>query len=287
MSKRDGPTTANNFVRSVRTTRRVRRATSLAILGAGLMTLISALTPSFANRLHYLDQVMPVVVHQAAFAVTVVIGVALIQLAGGVRRGQRRSWLLSVLMLIVAAVLHLVKGLDAEEATVSAVLATVLVTMRHHFRAPSDPAANLWRGRLRIVGSVAVALVAASLSIAGVRRHSLGVGGSFRAVLERVVGNRSVVIGGRLDRFISPALGALGLTLVAFALWALLRPSRTGGPVSADAATARRIIAEHGDDTLAYFALRSDKQRWVFGETLIAYAVINNTCLVSPDPIGP
>ena len=50
---------------------------------------------------------------------------------------------------------------------------------------------------------------------------------------------------------------------------------------------ARAIVALHGSDTLAYFALRDDK-RWFFsGESLVAYAVHHGVCLVSPDPIGP
>ena len=47
------------------------------------------------------------------------------------------------------------------------------------------------------------------------------------------------------------------------------------------------IVRRHGGDTLSYFALRDDKEHWFWNETLIAYAVHNGVCLVSPDPIGP
>jgi lysylphosphatidylglycerol synthetase-like protein (DUF2156 family) len=50
---------------------------------------------------------------------------------------------------------------------------------------------------------------------------------------------------------------------------------------------ARDIVRRHGGDTLAYFALRDDKQHWFWNDTLVAYAVHNGVCLVSPDPIGP
>jgi lysyl-tRNA synthetase class 2 len=50
---------------------------------------------------------------------------------------------------------------------------------------------------------------------------------------------------------------------------------------------ARDIVRHHGGDTLSYFALRDDKQHWFWNDTLIAYAVHNGVCLVSPDPIGP
>jgi lysylphosphatidylglycerol synthetase-like protein (DUF2156 family) len=38
---------------------------------------------------------------------------------------------------------------------------------------------------------------------------------------------------------------------------------------------------------LDYFALRSDKQFFFFGSTVVAYAIYSGTCLVSPDPVGP
>ena len=50
---------------------------------------------------------------------------------------------------------------------------------------------------------------------------------------------------------------------------------------------ARLVVERHGGDTLSYFALRDDKHHVRFGDTLIAYAVRNGVCLVSPDPIGP
>ena len=50
---------------------------------------------------------------------------------------------------------------------------------------------------------------------------------------------------------------------------------------------ARRLVEQYGGDTLSYFALRDDKRFFFNGDTLIAYAVYQGVCLVSPDPIGP
>jgi lysylphosphatidylglycerol synthetase-like protein (DUF2156 family) len=46
-------------------------------------------------------------------------------------------------------------------------------------------------------------------------------------------------------------------------------------------------VRRYGGDTLSYFALRDDKQHWFWKDTLVAFAVHNGVCLVSPDPIGP
>jgi lysyl-tRNA synthetase class 2 len=47
------------------------------------------------------------------------------------------------------------------------------------------------------------------------------------------------------------------------------------------------MLDEYGGDTLSYFALRDDKHHVRVGDTLVAYAIRNGVCLVSPDPIGP
>jgi lysyl-tRNA synthetase class 2 len=50
---------------------------------------------------------------------------------------------------------------------------------------------------------------------------------------------------------------------------------------------ARDIVERHGRDTLSYFTLRDDKHHWFWRGTVVAYAVHNGVCLVSPDPVGP
>jgi lysylphosphatidylglycerol synthetase-like protein (DUF2156 family) len=127
-----------------------------------------------------------------------------------------------------------------------------------------------------------------AIVICATRRHGrLGWRRSASAVVGRLAGNSSIKIGGRLDRFLTPAIAGVGVITVLGLGWLLLRPAllRTGGQPTL--ATARKIVKAFGDDTLSYFALRTDKQRWIFGETLVTYGVYGATCLVSPDPIGP
>jgi lysyl-tRNA synthetase class 2 len=111
---------------------------------------------------------------------------------------------------------------------------------------------------------------------------------ALEAVSERLVGVSSIAIPGRRDHFLAPALGGVGAALGLAAAWLLFRPvvHRALGP-AAERAHARLLVSSYGGDTLAYFALRDDKQHWIWHDTLIAYAVIHGVCLVSPDPIGP
>ena len=58
-------------------------------------------------------------------------------------------------------------------------------------------------------------------------------------------------------------------------------------PGDAGLAWAREVVGRHGSGTLDYFALRSDKSFFFWGDTVVAHAVYGSVCLVSPDPVGP
>ncbi len=93
----------------------------------------------------------------------------------------------------------------------------------------------------------------------------------------------------RFDRFFSPSLLVIGITLVGVALFLLSRPVVDRRLTTGRAAEfrARDIVRRHGRSTLDYFALRSDKQWFFFRDSLVAYAIYGGICLIAPDPIGP
>ena len=264
---------------------RARKFGSVGLLLSGLVTVVSAVTPSIGSRLNAIDDVVPLPVHRAAFLVAAVTGLVLVQLASGVRRGQRRAWAIAVVVLVLTVAAHALKGLDIEESAAAAAVAIFLVVQRRYFRTPSD-LGSLRRAIIPLLGTAAFAIVAGVVTIK-VRRPRLSVRQSVVAVIERLVGVRSVPVHGRLDRFLSPAITGVGATLVVGIAWLLVRPALRARLHPEPAGRARDIVNRFGADTLAYFALRTDKQHWIYGDTLISYSVYNGVCLVSPDPIGP
>ena len=85
---------------------------------------------------------------------------ALILLGGGIRRGHRRAWAMSLALLVLSSFLHVAKGLDIEEATVAIGLAVYLAFRRDCFPAASCPQKTR-------VGILTIVLGAASATIAG------------------------------------------------------------------------------------------------------------------------
>lgn len=82
----------------------------------GALDLVSALTKAQRGRLHVLRAYVPGGVVNASTALTLVTGVLLVLLARGLRRRKRRAWVMTVALLAGGVALHLLKGLDVEEA---------------------------------------------------------------------------------------------------------------------------------------------------------------------------
>lgn len=266
---------------------------ALLVAAAGAIDLVSALTRPESHRFRDLTRVVPGALTSAAAAATAVSGVLLLILARGLRRRKARAWRAAVALLAVSVVLHVAKGLDIEEAAVSAVLLGGLLMTRREFRAQGDP-----RTRRRAV-TVGLALLAGSISL-GCLLIALDSrvpapktpGRVLLTVLGALVGvNGPLPLAGRRGDVIGDTLLALGtLTLVTVA-YLILRPAEPAPHLTADDEQRMRAVltGKHGSrDSLGYFALRRDKSVvWSpSGKSCIAYRVLSGVMLASGDPLG-
>ncbi len=277
-----------------RRTRRVRRWSSAAILLAGIVDLLDAITPPLRGRLHLVLEYLPLRASEDAGALIAIAGLALLALGRGILRGQRRAWRVAVVLLSGTIVLHLVAGADFEESLLAAAILVILLTNRRDFQSASDQSSL--RSALIALGVAGLGitwLTTASIELfTHIGRYHLSHipwWTAWWAVTERLVGIQTVPLPHRADRFLAPALLAIGLTLVAITLFLFSRPVVDRRLSSGRAAEfrARDIVRRHGISTLDYFALRSDKKWFFHRDSLVAYAVYGGVCLISPDPIGP
>src|SRR5438309_5191802 len=96
-----------------------RRPTAPAVLGfgaaaAGVIGIVSALTPEFADRFDLVRGVLPPGVPEAARVLALAFGIVLIWLSRSLARRRYRAWKLAVALVVFSAVAHMVKGLDFE-----------------------------------------------------------------------------------------------------------------------------------------------------------------------------
>ena len=156
-----------------------RPATPVALAwsaaAAGLISIVSALTPEAAARVDLVRGVLPPGVPDAARTLSLALGFGMVFLARGLARRKRRAWLLAVALVIASAVAHLAKGLDVEEATVHLVLLVALLRTRRQFVAPGDPATV--RPLVQVGSALVVATAALTVGLwdTDVYSHRIGV----------------------------------------------------------------------------------------------------------------
>ena len=121
-----------------RRTRRVRRWASAAILFAGVVDLLDAITPPLRGRLHVVLEILPLRASVAAGALIAMAGLALVALGRGILRGQRRAWRVAVVLLSGTIVLHLIAGADVEESVFALAVLILLLVNRRDFQSASD-----------------------------------------------------------------------------------------------------------------------------------------------------
>ena len=263
------------------------------VAAGGLIDLISALFPHLGPALGSLEQLAPGVTGPAAHVLVVPAGVLLILTSRGLARQNRRAWRLAVALLGLSVLLQLLRGPDYAGAIVTGLTAMALLARRDDFPYRGDPASEP-SALLRLSGLLAAALVYGVAAI-WVYRTASDLPFSFpSAALDTLR-----AMGGQLppDVDLLPTeftewfpLSVLSIVVIGViwsaAVW--IRPWRQRLLHSSDRyPEGAAIVRRWGGDSLAPFALRSDKEWFITGQTLIAYRVIRGVALVSGDPIGP
>ena len=265
--------------------RTARLAATLAVL-AGVVNLISAALPAERSRLRAIRFLAPEIVTDGAVVAVAALGVALLVLAGGLRRRNRLAWAAAVVALVASAVFHLVKGLDLIEVVIQAALAGWLIGQRGYFTARLGP-----RERRRIlgpaVGLVVLTMVYGLLGIASNEPRLIGrvgLGPTLRDIAEMAVGLGSdLPLRGRFADVFPPSVAALFYVGVLLIMLRALAPRRR---VSSDPGPNAKELAE-SEDSLAYFATRDDRISARGGGGVVSYGVAGAVALAAGDPIGP
>jgi lysyl-tRNA synthetase, class II len=225
---------------------------------------------------------------------SVVVGLLLILLADQLTRRKRRAWQLAVVLFAVGAVAHVVKGPHPVAVAMCVAMLLALLCYRSAFPAPGDPPSLL--RLLRFLPLYLAGVLLFGLTTLWAERSRieprLTVGGALRTVLSGLVGvdGPYTYRSSFLTAFFPAALLALGICGLVVLAVLLLRPLVASRPHTEDDwERASRLVHTYGWDTLAYFALRDDKNFFFSrdGEAFLAYTYLGGYALVSGDPVGP
>lgn len=264
-----------------------------AAAALSVVDLVSAVTPSVADRLSLLTPHLSLAVRQGGRLTSALAGFALLLLAHGLARRKKTAWAGAVGFLVLSIAGHLVKGLDYEEALLSATLVTYLLLFRHQFFARSD--------RPSIVQGLTVAGFAAGFTLLyGVLgfylldhhfRYDFGLRAAVRQTLvmftEFYDPGLQPLTG--FGRWFADSIYLVGAASGGYALLMLLRPVLARTPATAaERERAREVVARHARSAVSPLALLPDKSYWFSdGGSVIAFVVKSRFALALGDPIGP
>jgi lysyl-tRNA synthetase, class II len=262
------------------------------VVACGVADLIVALLPRavFEGVPRWLG---PHAAAGAAHALLLPVGLVLLVTSRALVRRNRRALTVAAAACGASAVLQLLGGTGFVVVALTCLLAIALAARRDAFAFRGDPAArpsSWWR----LAGTLVAAL---GYGIAAFWVHRAAAGLPFRAgpavldALRAMAGRTPRHLGHRRGEFAVWYPLSILSVLTAGVVWAAagwLRPWRQRLQQTAQLRTrATAIVRRWGADTLAPFALRSDKDWFVAGQSLVAYRVVRGVALVSGDPIGP
>jgi phosphatidylglycerol lysyltransferase len=259
----------------------------------GFINVLSAVTPTMQSRLLRLSSISPLGVRHGGRLTATLAGFALIILASNLWRRKRVAWLMTVIILVISAISHLLKGLDIEVAVLALGLAAWMIYLRPHFHARSDPP-SIRQGIQMVVASGAFTL---AYGVAGfyLLDHQFRVHFGLQDALRQTIimftqfydpGLQPVT---GLGRYFADSIYIVGVVTMGYAFLMLVRPVLLRRPaLPAERSRASGIVAAHGHSSLARLGLMNDKSyHFSPGGSVIAYVVQGRVAFALGDPIGP
>jgi phosphatidylglycerol lysyltransferase len=263
---------------------------AMLVASMGIANMLSSVVVRTEGRQRLLHAFLPLEITHGTRHLAVVAGLVLLAMARGLWRGKRWPWLITLAVLVGSAVLHLLKGLDWEEASAALALAAVLGWQRDAFQARSDPPTV--RRAFAALGWGIVILVVYTLLGSYLLRSSFAAPWNIGTVMQEV-GARLLLGTGPLQPVTRRAgwfldsLSVVGVALLAYVVTAFLRSFVAPRAAPNEREQAQALLRRYGISSLSYFALMPDKSLF-FGcgvEGVIAYAVASDVAVVCGDPI--
>jgi len=271
--------------------RRVRWFFAGLLVVSAVLDIVGALLVQHQTRSQVLEALLPASVTLGGRTGTVLSGLALLLLAGGIARGKRIAFRLTLLVLGATIAFELVKDLDFEAASLFAWILFGLWWFRHHFEADSDPSRMRWGIIVLAIGlvSATVYAIAGAALLENQLQPEFGVVRTVESLMAALAGSPTAyrALTERANWFLS-TLPVVSYALIIFALTQLLRPMLAPHPAAADRERVHQLLNVWGRNYISHLAVHgASSYHWLDGDGCVAFTLRGRTALALGDPIGP
>ena len=258
---------------------------------SAVLDIVGALLVQHQTRSQVLEALLPASVTLGGRTGTVLSGLALLLLAGGIARGKRIAFRLTLLVLGATIAFELVKDLDFEAASLFAWILFGLWWFRHHFEADSDPSRMRWGIIVLAIGlvSATVYAIAGAALLENQLQPEFGVVRTVESLMAALAGSPTAyrALTERANWFLS-TLPVVSYALIIFALTQLLRPMLAPHPAAADRERVHQLLNVWGRNYISHLAVHgASSYHWLDGDGCVAFTLRGRTALALGDPIGP
>lgn len=270
------------------------RIVSILTAVLGLVNVVSATYPTLARDLQPVTQYAPLQLRRGGQVGALVTGLLLFLLARALWRRKRTAWLITLGVLLFAAISQVLNSSLLDIRTLlTLALAGWLLNLRPHFHARSDPP-SVREGMVIILGALLFLTVYGSAGIYVLAFRS-GEAHNFQAI---VAATTDLLFALRAPpwlaeseggRFLITSIYALGVLTLLYAIFQLLRPVLLPRPATPEErARARVLVATHGHDAISRLALIPQASYFFSsGGSAIAFLLSGRTAVALGDPLGP
>lgn len=271
----------------------MRIVPSFLLFALGLINIISVLTPAISERLHVLENIIPVSAIKVSNYFVITAGLFMLINAAFMLKGLRNAWWFAIFLSGISVVGHLTKAIDYEEATIALVVLISLIITRKEYYIKSN-------SHLQSVGLKTVLLTIAAVLIYGVigfyfldKKH-FNIDFNWLQSVKYSMQNYFLLSSDLvpLDRFARRfllSINVCGFLSLGFLIFVLIRPyTIKKEAVEDDFVTAKAILDQYGNSALDYFKTYEDKIIFLTKDkkAFLAYRVSDNFAVVLENPVA-
>lgn len=272
----------------------MRIVPSFLLFVLGLINIISVLTPAISERLHALENIIPILAIKASNYFVITAGLFMLVNAAFMLKGLRAAWWFAVVLTGISIVGHLTKAIDYEEASIAMIVLISLIVTRKEYYIKSN-------SHLRSIGfktvliSISAVLIYSILGFYFLDKKHFNIDfnwfESIKYGLQNyfLMGSSDLV---PLDHFAKRFLLSInicGFLSLGFLIFALIRPyTIKKQTIEDDFVVADEIVTKYGNSSLDYFKTYNDKVIFITEnkKAFLAYRVADNFAVVLENPVA-